>query len=120
MTNLVNTLRVLRNICRQLTRRLHIELKSNNGIGGGGGGASSISNSLLKQSMPSEIDRDPKIWDQLITEIDIALHEFRYRKCYHDSKKKKPPPFKKRKSTFDNIMQTSAVRSDIEEGNKKF
>ena len=93
LIDVVDALRALRNITREITRKLHVR-QTVKGI------SSSDSTSLLSAV---KIDGDMEIWQKLVDDIDITLHEFRYRF------NPKLPPFRKKRLVGKKILALPAM-----------
>ena len=93
LVDTVDALRALRNITREITRKLHVR-QTVKGI------TSAESSSLLSAV---KIDGDMEIWQKLVDDIDITLHEFRYRF------NKKLPAFRKKRLVGKKILALPAM-----------
>jgi hypothetical protein len=93
LVDAVDALRALRNITREITRKLHVR-QTVKGI------TSAESSSLLSAV---KIDGDMEIWQKLVDDIDITLHEFRYRF------NKKLPAFRKKRLVGKKILALPAL-----------
>ncbi len=88
----VDALRTLRNTAKEVTRKLTIrEL-----VKGTNPSSDAVSSSV-------QIDGDAKLWQSLVDDIDVCLHEFRYRF------NSKIPPFKLRRSVGKKILALPAL-----------
>ena len=88
----VDALRALRNIAKEVTRKLHVRET----VKGPDPATSVISSSV-------HIDGDAEIWQSLVDDVDMCLHEFRYRF------NKKIPSFKRRRSIGKRILALPAL-----------
>mmetsp|Transcript_52963 Transcript_52963/g.61159 ORF Transcript_52963/g.61159 Transcript_52963/m.61159 type:complete len:637 (-) Transcript_52963:271-2181(-) len=89
----VEALRALRNITREITRKLHIRQTVK--------GISSTGSASLLSAV--KIDGDMEIWQKLVDDIDITLHEFRYRFST------KLPAFRKKRLVGKKILALPAM-----------
>ena len=90
--NAVDGLRALRNIAKEVTRKLTIrEL-----VKGTNPSPDTVSSSV-------HIDGDAKVWQNLVDDVDVCLHDFRYRL------NSKMPPFKSRRSIGKKILALPAL-----------
>jgi len=88
----VDALRALRNIAKEVTRKLYIRQT-----------AKGIIPSIPVVSSTVKIDGDAEIWQSLVDDVDVCLHEFRYRL------NKKMPSFKRRRSIGKKILAMPAL-----------
>ena len=87
----VDALRALRNMAKEVTRKLHVRetVKGTN------------PSSLISSSI--QIDGDAATWLSLVDDVDMCLHEFRYRF------NRKIPSFKRRRSIGRKILALPAL-----------
>eukprot|EP00533_Pseudo-nitzschia_delicatissima_P011806 CAMPEP_0197272912 /NCGR_PEP_ID=MMETSP1432-20130617/10563_1 /TAXON_ID=44447 /ORGANISM="Pseudo-nitzschia delicatissima, Strain UNC1205" /LENGTH=473 /DNA_ID=CAMNT_0042738517 /DNA_START=31 /DNA_END=1452 /DNA_ORIENTATION=- len=92
LTKAVDALRALRNIAREVSRKLHVReiVKGQN-----------PSSPVVSSSV--HIDGNGSSWQELVDDVDICLHEFRYRF------NRKIPSFKRRRSTGKKILALPAM-----------
>ena len=89
----VDALIALRNITREITRKLHVRQTVK--------GISSTNSTSLLSSV--KIDGDAEIWQKLVEDIDNTLHEFRYRF------NKKLPSFRRKRLRGKKILALPAM-----------
>lgn len=90
--NAVDGLRALRNIAKEVTRKLTIrEL-----VKGTNHSSDTVSSSV-------HIDGDARVWQNLVDDVDVCLHDFRYRFS------SKTPTFKPRRSIGKKILALPAL-----------
>jgi hypothetical protein len=88
----VDALRALRNIAKEVTRKLQVRQM----VKGMNPSSPVVSSSVV-------IDGDAEIWQSLVDDVDMSLHEFRYRF------NKKIPSFKRRRSIGRKILALPAL-----------
>lgn len=76
----VDTLRSLRHMVREITRKLAVRQT----VKGKAAGSNLTSDEGASLKGSSKIDGGAAIWQQLVDDIDLCLHEFRYRYSKHD------------------------------------